>query len=489
MFSNWNFNKKVALIFSITVILSSFVTWISISALRQVIRDKDRVIFIDSEQLFHIFELRVALVSMADAGRGFLISGEKEPFLRQMQASRSKFREELRLLKGVLPGDNQQQLLHEIDQEETLHNAEFWRATQLRIGETTTRGVKTFIRYFNSALAPSLDKISQLLSDLSQLEERELLNAKRDSLQAERRASITIVLLAVFESLLIAFLLYYLIRALSILKQTEGNLAQLLSEERNARAEAQRAIQMREDLLAVVSHDLKNPLAAILMSTSLFFKMNVDAKNETARKALRYAEGIKRSVDRMRRLIDDLLETAKIEAGVLSISRREADAGPLALQAIELFETLAHEKKIFLERNISPGNLKIFCDPDRVLQIFSNLLGNAIKFTESGGLIRVSLELFGEHAHFSIQDSGLGIHSEQVPHVFERYWQDRTLGSRGTGLGLYIAKYLVEAQGGKIWVESEVGRGSTFHFTLPLVYASAQGLTTRLAENSRSRSA
>jgi len=229
--------------------------------------------------------------------------------------------------------------------------------------------------------------------------------------------------------------------------------------------EAQRAIRAREELLAIVSHDLKNPLGVIIMSAAL---MEVSGHAER-RRARKHIEAIQRSAARMHHLIQDLLDTASIEAGGLSLERRRLAVFPLIHETIEAMQSLAASKSLVLRIELPPDLPDISADAGRLQQVFANLLGNAIKFTPDGGTISVRAELADGDIRFSVSDTGAGIPEKELPHLFERFWQVRRTARRGTGLGLSIAKGIVVAHGGRIWVESRLGAGSTFFFTLPAV--------------------
>jgi signal transduction histidine kinase len=226
---------------------------------------------------------------------------------------------------------------------------------------------------------------------------------------------------------------------------------------------AQRAILARQDLLATVSHDLKNPLSAILMATTLL-KNASPTEGAAARKKL--VDMIERSVHRMNRLLGDLLDIASIEAGHLAVKTQRHPVALLISEAVELHRVAAAQKELRLEGVFPVEELEVDCDRDRVLQVFGNLIGNAIKFTRKGS-IRVGAELRGEETLFSVADSGPGIEPDDLSHVFDRFWQARKTAGLGTGLGLTIAKGLVEVHGGRIWAESTLGQGATFFFTIP----------------------
>lgn len=232
--------------------------------------------------------------------------------------------------------------------------------------------------------------------------------------------------------------------------------------------EAQTAVRTRDDLLAVVSHDLGNALGNVLLSSTLLLR-ELPAGDGGGR-ARRHAEMIHQTAERTRRLIHDLLDIASIEAGQLSLEAGCQRVGDLVRDALEMERPVGEEKALRLECELSGrGDEEVLCDRDRILQVFANLLGNAIKFTPGGRSVRVLVEIHPPEAWFLIRDSGPGIPQEQLPHLFDRFWQAKQTRRLGTGLGLSIAKAIVEAHGGRIWVESQLGAGSTFVFTLPLM--------------------
>ncbi len=231
----------------------------------------------------------------------------------------------------------------------------------------------------------------------------------------------------------------------------------------NARlyGEAQAAIRAREDLLAMVSHDLRNPLNAIRMSSELLHRCVGEGR------AAELAARIDRATGRMLQMIGDLLDAAKIEAGRLRTAGQPEDVTSLVNEVVEIFSIVAAEKSIELSRHAARSSVTVLCERDLLLRVFSNLIGNAIKFTPSGGAISVAAEMLSGQVHFSVKDNGPGMPADHLAHIFDRYWQQKDTDRRGSGLGLYIAKGIVEAHGGRIWAESKLGEGSTIHFALP----------------------
>jgi PAS domain S-box-containing protein len=228
---------------------------------------------------------------------------------------------------------------------------------------------------------------------------------------------------------------------------------------------AQRAIRARDDVLGVVAHDLRNPLNTILMQASALEPVG-PAENERGRS--NPGEVIVRAAKRMNRLIQDLLDVTRMEAGQLSMQLERVDTLTLLSDVLQAQTPLAASSHIELRLEAAPDLPPVDADRDRLLQVFENLIGNAMKFTETGGRIVVAAEHDDTDVRFSVSDTGAGIKPEDVPHLFDRFWQAVGAEHEGAGLGLPIVKGIVEAHGGRIWVESMLGRGSTFSFTIPI---------------------
>jgi signal transduction histidine kinase len=235
----------------------------------------------------------------------------------------------------------------------------------------------------------------------------------------------------------------------------------------NARlfGESRRATRAREDLLAVVSHDLKNPLGVVQLASALL--MRGSQGKPGGEQVQKQAGRILAAAERMGRLISDLLDWGRIEAGGLPLEPSEQDVASLVTEALESVRPLAEARGLKVVAELVDGEMRVKCDRTRVLQVLGNLLGNAVKFTPDGGQLTVGARVQQGEVRLWVRDTGTGIRPEALPHVFERYWQAKDAESRGTGLGLYIAKGIVEAHGGRIWAQSEWGKGSTFSFTLP----------------------
>ena len=190
--------------------------------------------------------------------------------------------------------------------------------------------------------------------------------------------------------------------------------------------------------------------------------------SEPDRRNQKPAQAISRAAARMNRLIQDLLDVTRIEAGRLPVERRPLSPGALPAEAADTEVALATSSGIDLRLAVAKDLPEIWVDRDRLLQVFENLIGNAMKFTKSGGQITVGAEVRTHEVLFWVKDTGAGISPEDLPHVLDRYWQAAAgAGRLGAGLGLAISKGIVEAHGGHIWVESAVGQGSIFYFSIP----------------------
>ena len=228
-----------------------------------------------------------------------------------------------------------------------------------------------------------------------------------------------------------------------------------------------RALEARDELLQVVSHDLRNPLGVILLKSEVL----QERVGELGTLRDLNLDVIQRAASRMDALVAALADVTRIEAGRMTLDRDNCDPVSLASEAVEVLEALAADKQVSLVLDAPPPGTvaAVLADSDRVLQVLSNLIGNAIKFTPEGGHIRVRVAAGGDDSEvrFTVEDTGPGIPADDLRKIFDRFWQGRP-GRRSSGLGLYIARGIVENHGGRIWAESTVGAGARFHFTLPM---------------------
>ncbi len=251
--------------------------------------------------------------------------------------------------------------------------------------------------------------------------------------------------------------------------------ARTYDAELEKRHRAEMVAKAREDVLGVVAHDLRNPLNLIQMTVELIIdeELPVERRKEMLDIALRAAK-------QMNRLIDDLLDSVRLQAGRLSLDVEEVSVTAIMQQAEETFRPIADRRHVHFEAVVQDGAI-VRADPTRVSQIVGNLVGNALKFTPEQGSVKLRATPDDKQVVFQVVDDGPGISPDSMPHLFDNFWQARKSDRRGVGLGLAIVKGLVEAHGGKIWVESKVDHGSTFSFSLPAVSVLADKTETMIS--------
>lgn len=232
------------------------------------------------------------------------------------------------------------------------------------------------------------------------------------------------------------------------------------------RARSDDALAHRDDFMGMVSHDLRNLLSGIVMNAMLLSEEATES--DEGRRTVAGMKRIERYAARMKRLIGDLVDVVSIDAGKLAMDPQSVDASALITEAVDVFAQAASQGGITLEsRTIVPAVMAQL-DHERMLQVLANLISNALKFTPRGGTVGVRGERVEDELRFSVSDTGAGIPGDMLEAVFERFTQVGKNDQRGLGLGLYISKCIIDAHGGKIWVESKLGEGSAFHFTLPV---------------------
>lgn len=243
-------------------------------------------------------------------------------------------------------------------------------------------------------------------------------------------------------------------------RKAAEELARSLASEHAARLEAQKATMLRDEVLAVLAHDLRNPMTAILGAAQLMAMTTEDEKQQHELGVICRAARI------MEALVRDLLDIARIEAGILVLNPRAVDVAVLIRQGVELFEQQAQLRRIKLVVTVDDDLPHITADENRLLQVVSNLLGNAMKFSRDETTINARATRADGRVRISIEDSGIGIATEHLDRIFERFWQAERGSHAGAGLGLAICKAIVEAHRG-IWATSTKGLGTIMHFEIP----------------------
>lgn len=260
-------------------------------------------------------------------------------------------------------------------------------------------------------------------------------------------------------------------------KQHADTLATLLIHEREAtdayllteRARSDDAVAHRDDFLGMVAHDVRNLLNLVVLNLELLRP----GDNEPEPQVAAVASRIRRYAARMNRLIGDLVDVTSIDAGKLALVPLEGDARALVAEATEMFQPVALEKGVSLAVELPAGPLVAEFDHERMLQVLANLISNSVKFTPREGKVTVRVGAVPDMLQFCISDTGMGIPATMLEAIFERFWQVGKNDRKGMGLGLYISRCIVEAHGGRIWAESEAGKGCQLYFTLPTRMAPA----------------
>jgi PAS domain S-box-containing protein len=266
----------------------------------------------------------------------------------------------------------------------------------------------------------------------------------------------------------------YLSLSVSPIRDLEGKIvgflrvAKDITEKKRYERRLKELDKMKSDFVSNVSHELRTPLTSIKGSVDNMLDGLTGSLNE---KQVRYLSRIKSNTDRLSRLINDLLDLSRIEAGRVEVRPTTLPLAALAEEVAEHLKALAAEKLIRIEVPSADPSVTVWADRDKVTQVLMNLIGNAVKFTPQGGKITVAVEKNGnDYIQISVADTGPGILPEERNRIFSKFYQVANIEKqkpKGSGLGLAISKALVEMHGGKIWMESEIGRGSTFYFTLP----------------------
>lgn len=242
------------------------------------------------------------------------------------------------------------------------------------------------------------------------------------------------------------------------------SLEQEFRKEQAARNRAERLSREKEEMVMVVSHDLRTPLSLVVLS----FEFLQRAKPSDDPVVLRMIDRGAYGAQAMETLISEILDVSKIESGTMVLDLSPENSDSLSEMAVDMFLPLAKEKNIHLILSRSNIGYAVLCERNRILQVFSNLISNALKFTPSNGKIVVSAEERNNEVVFCVADTGTGISEENLPMIFDRFWQGHETKHMGTGLGLWISKSIIEKHGGKIWATSKLGVGTNFYFSLPI---------------------
>lgn len=438
------FRRQVVTGHAALVAVVLFIGAVATLALRTATSRLERVAQNVASDMIAVEQLRYRAEQVVATSRGFMLSGDP-----QMLAS---FEEAAARVDESLSDIDQRRddLSNEVAELDAAAKAYITSAKQAAQARSEVDDVRELLPQFERTLRSKRERFEQALNAFAAQERASFDQATRESrrLATEDQAVVTGATMAA--AALAVALAWLSIRRLS----------SQYAQQRAATEAARQATEARDEILAVVSHDLRNPLTTITMAAHVL----TDTVEDPAIR--RHAARMRNAATRMDHLIEQLLDVTKLEHGKLELARVRCDVPQLLDTMASLFEARAVEQGVELQ--VEPAPAAVDADRERAIQILSNLVGNALKFTPHGGRIRVVATPEAGFVRFEVIDNGSGIAPDIQPHLFERYVQGKSRGRGSLGLGLYICKQLVLAHGGDIGVQSTPGEGSTFWFTLPI---------------------
>jgi signal transduction histidine kinase len=437
-----SFQTKALLGYVILAMVLTLGTALSVRRLSVAVGEQIARLRAEEREITFAERLRWRGEIIVSDGRGYLLSGEPT-LLTELEDSVRKFDENVRAL-----GSRADPFVAEAE-----HAASTFRRVQEDLVTNRQRSddTRSLIGRFESDLMPLRRELDQSLARLVDHKQAALEDFYVAAKTSRDRLELWLNVLNGLLALAGLVLAWYF----------ASLLGRSYREELEAKDAAGKALTARDEVMGIVAHDLRNPLGAIMMKASLL------QKGADSEKVRQQAESIGNVAMRMEYLIKSMLDVTTIEAGKFTVSLAPCAVQELLCETQAMFDPLATSKQIRLERGrVEPG-LAVRADGERVLQVLSNLVGNALKFTPQGGQVTLSAYRDGAMVRFAVLDTGPGIPRESLSHIFDRFWKREMPGKKGTGLGLFIAKGIVEAHGGRMWVESNLGHGAKFYFTLP----------------------
>lgn len=442
-----SFEAKAKLGYSLLILSLGVIMTLSVRRLASVADGQVARLRREEGEITLVEQLRWNSELIVSDGRGYLISGDAD-LRKQVQQAEARFDQRVRVLNEQTLSPRGAVLVAEAEAA-----AKNFRRTQAELMAARDRSADAglLVRRFETELLPLRRELERALARLVGHKEAAL-DTLYDSARADRSR---------FELQTYGLLAAMALAGLAIAWYLATLLGRSYGHERQAHEAARKAIAARDEIMGIVAHDLRNPLGAITMKAAL---LGMGAEPHKTRA---HAESIEKITRRMEFLIRSMLDVATIEAGKFSVVPETCAVDEIVRESVEMFESVAASRQIRFEHHVKEAGLTIRADRERVLQVLSNIIGNALRFTPSGGNVTLSVDRQAAEARFGISDSGPGIAPEHLSRVFDRFWKDQT-EKMGTGLGLFIAKGIVDAHRGRIWVESEPGHGARFYFTLPM---------------------
>jgi len=454
------FERRIYMGFAAVAVSFVPLIFMAFWSLHKILSEEREVIAVNTEQLLDAEKLEYYSATQEALIPLYVLSGDPK-LLDRHHEQHLRFQKTLQNLKRSEIGGEMQARLARIDDLSRRLNDLARPGIALREDGEPIDAVHD---YFTTKARPLARQLNQELVSLRAIESEELQAAQAQIGNTADWITYSLCFFLVISAALIALVGRLIFKTLRHKQALDLSQQEVLKKE-------QELSQARKEIVEVVAHDLKAPLATINMSLELILETLSAQKNPDVERGLQI---VQRSASSMRGLIDNLLDHAKIESDHLILEKSACDVAKLLKDLCQRFELLAREKGVVLKYEIPDGWWLCYCDASRMEQVMSNLLANALKFTPRDGEIRTRLWRENGAITVAIQDTGLGIEADQLNHIFERFWQAKKTAKLGTGLGLAISKAIVEAHGGRIWAESTPGRGTQFFVRLPPLHASTE---------------
>lgn len=436
-------------IFLTLVFLFGFIGF-AILSLDKIVDEKNELVSVHAVELILAQKLHSEISMQFAAMPIYVLSGD-ESVLTSFDNNRKDFARILATLKSKDNDKGEQKLLDEISiAEKAMHESGVKAIGMIRGGASP----KVVHDYFRKLRPEDRKNLPSLLQTLVDTKMREFEGAKKEDARISKRVLIFLSLASIVCIIFAGVISSLIIKIIKNKKRSEEKEAYISNA--------------RKEIIDTVSHDLKNPLSSIKLGLQYLEKKISRNENYTDIDVTKGLTIIFRSVDKMEKMISDLLDHTKLEAGKMVLDPTECNLATFTNEIIEQFRPIALSRKIRLTSDLIEDGTTVYCDQVRIEQVLSNIIGNALKFTPEGGEIHILMSFKKDDVIISIHDSGYGMSKDQLNHVFDRYWQVKETSKQGTGLGLAIAKIVIETHHGRIWAESEPGKGSSFHFSLPL---------------------
>jgi signal transduction histidine kinase len=439
-----SFQAKALLGYVVLVLLLMLGMSLSVRRLSSMADEQIERVRAAEQELTLVERLRWRSEVIVSDGRGYLLSGDPA-LLGRLEASMVQFDDNVEAV-----GTPSRPFVAEVEQA-----ANSFRRVQsdLVVSRQRSQETQALIRRFETELLPLRRELGAALGRLVEHEQADLARLYQSAKSTRDRLEFGLDVLRGLLGLVSLAVAWYFATLLG----------RSYRQELEAKQATAKALAVREEIMGIVAHDLRNPLGAITMKAALLRKT---ADSDRVREQ---AQSIENVAMRMEYLIATMLDVTTIEAGKFTVRPAPCPVRDLLSETESMFAPLATSKQVRLERRESDPDLAVHAERERVLQVLSNLVGNALKFTPQAGCVVLAAEREGAVVRFTVLDTGPGIARESLQNVFDRFWKKETPGTKGTGLGLFIAKGIIEAHGGRIWVVSELGHGAKFCFTLPIV--------------------